>query len=95
LQLAEKAYAAESNSPAVLDTLGWILVERGDLARGVSLLQKAVSLAPDAADIRYHLAHALAKSGDKEKARGELQRALGTGKAFSNEKEARALLTQL
>ena len=95
LPLAEKAYAVEANSPAILDTLGWILVERGELARGVGLLQKAVSLAPDAADIRYHLAQALAKSGEKEKARSELQRVLGTGKAFSKEKEARALLTEL
>ncbi len=95
LQLAEKAYAAEGSNPSILDTLGWILVERGELARGVDLLQKAVSLAPDAAEIRYHLAQALVKTGDKEKARSELQRVLGAGKEFSKEKEARALLAQL
>ncbi|HJV74467.1 MAG TPA: XrtA/PEP-CTERM system TPR-repeat protein PrsT [Noviherbaspirillum sp.] len=95
LQYGEKAYAADSNNPSVLDTLGWILVERGEHARGVSLLQRAVTLAPDATEIRYRLALGLVKSGDKEKARSELQRLLEPGKEFSKAKEARALLTQL
>lgn len=95
LQYAEKAYARDSSNPSVLDTLGWILVEHGDHARGLGLLQKAVTLAPDAMEIRYRLALGLVKSGDKEKARTELQRLLTTGKEFSKEKEARALLTQL
>lgn len=95
LPMAEKAYEADPGSAAVLDTLGWILVERGELARGVDLLQKAASLAPDAPDIRYHLALGLVKSGDKEKARGELQRLLASGKDFAKANEARALLAQL
>ncbi|HJW54170.1 MAG TPA: XrtA/PEP-CTERM system TPR-repeat protein PrsT [Burkholderiaceae bacterium] len=95
LPMAEKAYVASPGSAPVLDTLGWILVERGDLDRGVSLLQKATSIAPDSLDIRYHFALGLVKSGDKEKARSELQRLLASGKEFSKEKEARALLAQL
>lgn len=95
LQYAEKAYAGNSSNPSVLDTLGWILVERGEHARGISLLQQAVALAPDAMEIRYRLALGLVKSGDKEKARTELQHLLTAGKEFSKEKEARALLTQL
>lgn len=95
LQYAEKAYAGDAGNPSVLDTLGWILVERGEHARGVSLLQKAVALAPDAQEIRYRLALGLLKSGDKEKARAELQQLLAAGKEFSKEKEARALLAQL
>jgi tetratricopeptide (TPR) repeat protein len=95
LEYAEKAYQLAPDSPAVLDTLGWILAEQGDTARGLPLLQKAASLAPEGAEIRYHLALALVKSGDKVKARQHLEQLLSAGKTFSNINEARTLLTQI
>ncbi|HJV74660.1 MAG TPA: XrtA/PEP-CTERM system TPR-repeat protein PrsT [Noviherbaspirillum sp.] len=95
LEFAEKAYQIDAKNPAVLDTLGWILVEQGKVPRGVPLLQKAVELAPESMDIRYHLALGLIKSGDKATARSELQRLLSLGKEFAQEKEVRALLAQL
>ena len=58
-QVAEQAYKLASDQPVVMDTLGWILVEQGDTARGVPILQKASALAPQARDIRYHLAMGL------------------------------------
>jgi Flp pilus assembly protein TadD len=79
----------------IADTLGWILVEQGNLTRGLPLLQKAVSLAPDAGQIRYHFAAGLAKSGDKAKARKELEELLATNKQFSSLNEAKILLKQL
>ena len=39
---AERAYSLMPNSAATADTYGWILVKRGDVARGVDLLRKAV-----------------------------------------------------
>ena len=78
-----------------MDTLGWILVEKGDTGRGLALLQKAVSLAPDVGEIRYHLATGLVKSGDKVKARKELETLLNSGKTFPSREEARALLKQI
>lgn len=93
--MAERAQQLAPANPAVLDTLGWILVEQGDSARGLPLLRKASELAPDSHGLRYHLAAALAKSGDKAGARKELDRLLLTGKAFAQEGEARALLQQL
>lgn len=95
LEFAEKAYQINAQNPAVLDTLGWILVEQNKVSRGLPLLQKAVELAPESMDIRYHLAHGLIKSGDKATARNELRRILSAGKEFAQEKEARALLAQL
>ena len=83
------------NGLAYAFTLGWILVEQGNTARGLPLLQKAVSLAPEAAEIRYHFALGLVKSGDKSKARKELQQLLATGKTFPRIEEAKALLKQL
>jgi putative PEP-CTERM system TPR-repeat lipoprotein len=95
LDTAEQAMQAAGDSPAVMDTLGWLLVEQGNFARGVPLLQKAVALAPQTADIRYHLAYGLNKSGDKVNARKELERALASSKNFAQIEEARALLKQL
>ncbi|MDQ3186418.1 MAG: tetratricopeptide repeat protein, partial [Pseudomonadota bacterium] len=63
--------------------------------RGLPLLQKAVSLAPAAAEIRYHLALGLVKSGDKTKARKELEQLLATGQTFIHANEAKLLLKQL
>ena len=95
LEYAEKANQLSPDNPATLDTLGWILVEQGNTARGLPLLQKANSLAPEAADIQYHLVLGLVKSGDKAKAREELEQLLASGKNFAKIEEARTLLKQL
>ena len=80
LETAEAAYRLAGDNPAVMDTLGAILTERGDPKRAVTLLQKAVALAPpQSADLRLHLAEALAKSGDKAGARKELEQLAAKG----------------
>jgi putative PEP-CTERM system TPR-repeat lipoprotein len=95
LDTAEKAYKAAGDNPGVMDTLGWMLVEQGNAARGVQLLQKASGMAPDAPEIRYHLAVGLNKSGDKQGARKELDKLLAQNKPFAHQDEARALLKTL
>ena len=95
LQTAEHAYKLKPDNAAVADTLGWMLVEQGNTKRGIEVLQKAVAAAPKAFEIRYHLAQALAKSGDKAKARNELERLLSTDAKFPQQAEALALLKQL
>jgi putative PEP-CTERM system TPR-repeat lipoprotein len=95
LEYAEKAYQLAPGSAAVMDTLGWILIEQGNITRGLPLLEKAVSLAPEAADIRYHLAAARAKSGDNVQARRELEQLLAGGKQFPSLDQAKLLLKQI
>lgn len=95
LEYAEKAHQLAANDPIILDTLGWILVEQGNTKRGLPLLQKAASSAPNAHDIHYHLAFALAKSGDESGARKKLEQLLASGRNFQNIGEARALLKQI
>lgn len=95
LEYAEKAYKLAGENPAIMDTLGWILVEQGNIVKGLPLIQKANSLMPDALDVRYHLALALVKSGDKIKARKELEQLLASGKGYAKIEEVRALLKQL
>jgi putative PEP-CTERM system TPR-repeat lipoprotein len=95
LATARKAYDMSPDNPDVLDTLGWIQVTRGEVAPGVSMLQKAVELRPEAAGIRYHLAAALVRAGDRNRARREVERALDGDKPFAARADAEALLRQL
>lgn len=93
---AERAYKIAPKSAAVIDTLAWILVEQNqDPARGTKLLREAHNLAPKQGDIQYHLAVGLDKTGDKEGAKRELKKLLGSKEAFSTRKEAEALYKKL
>lgn len=95
LETAEKAYLLAVDSPQIQDTLGWLLIEQGDANRGLTLLQKASNLAPADLDIRYHLVLGLLKSGDKTKARIELDKLIATGKTFAQIDEAKALAKKI
>lgn len=94
LPTAERAHLLAPANPAVLDTLGWILLEQGDHARALPLLQKAANLAPNAPEIGYHLGAAMLKAGDKKTARAQLEKILTSNKDFPNRADAQALLAQ-
>jgi len=57
-EYAKKAYEIAPNVAAIVDTYGWILVEKGELEKGVELLTKAVSLDPESQEILNHLKEA-------------------------------------
>ncbi len=91
---AESAYALAADQPAVMDTLGWILVEQGNPSRGLPMLTKAAAQAPGACAIRFHLAMALFKAGNTAAARNEML-AVGASAAPCAEKgQAQTLLAQ-
>jgi putative PEP-CTERM system TPR-repeat lipoprotein len=94
-ETAERALKALPQSGAVMDTLGWMLVEKGNLGRGLPLLKQAIAAEPNAADIRYHLAAALARNNDKAGARKELETLLSAKGDIAQAEQARALLKQL
>lgn len=95
LATAEQAFKHAPNHPGVQDTLGWILVEQGQLPRGTELLRKAATKAPRAATIRYHYGVALVRSGKKVEARRELEAAINSGQEFPELTAAKALLKTL
>ena len=90
LPTGERALTAAPDSPAILDTVGTILVEQGNFKRGLGYLQSAVSKSPNDTNIRFNLAKGLAKSGDKAAARKELDQVMAA-KGFARIDEARAL----
>lgn len=95
LPAAENAHKLAPDNPAVMDTLGWILVQQGNAQRGLPLIQQAYSKQPDNLSLHYHLASALARNGDRARAIAEFERLLGRGQRFPEEQEAQSLLKQL
>lgn len=72
LTIAEKLYKLDPDSPAHMDTLGWILVQQGQGPRGLQLIEKAAAGAPRHPEIRFHKAYALVKAGQVTQARREI-----------------------
>lgn len=98
IEYAEKANKLAPNQPAVMDTLGVLLVDQGDQgnqARGLALLKEAVALAPQQAMIRLNYAKALIKTGQKTEARSELDELAKLGDKFAAQAEVTALLKGL
>ncbi|MET0534962.1 MAG: XrtA/PEP-CTERM system TPR-repeat protein PrsT [Steroidobacter sp.] len=95
LPTAREAYALAPQSAAIMDTLGWILVRSGQLAEGLPLLEKAASPANAPAEIKYHHAAALARSGAKDRAKEQLSQLLGSPELFDSRAEAQQLLVEL
>lgn len=95
LAYAEQANKLVPNQPAMMDTLGVLQVEQGQVAKGTELLRKAVALAPQVGDIRLNLARALIKGGDKAGARAELETLAKLGEKFARQSEVNDLLKTL
>ncbi|MGX2041230.1 XrtA/PEP-CTERM system TPR-repeat protein PrsT [Methylocaldum sp. MU1018] len=95
LPLAEKLLQASENRPEIMDTVGWIFIQNGKPEKGLNLLQDAAVHAPHVAQIRIHLAEALAKLGRKDEARKEVERLLKEKASFAERDKAEALLKKL
>jgi predicted Zn-dependent protease len=93
--LARRAHALAPNAPAVADTLGWILVQGGQVAEGLKLLETAAGKAPNEGDLQYHYAAALAKAGRAEDAAARLRGLLEGGRPFATRAQAEQLLAGL
>ena len=61
LGLLKRAVELAPESAAVLDSYGWVLVNKGQLSEGLVYLEKAHKLAPNVAEIEQHLLEARAK----------------------------------
>jgi Tfp pilus assembly protein PilF len=93
LEIAKKAYELAPKSQAVADTYGWILVENNRAAEALPILKGAAASPGAPADVRYHLAVAQARSGEREEARAALRK-LAAEPGFEGAAEARKLLAE-
>ncbi len=80
LPVAERAGALASNSPAVLDTLGWTRHLAGDSRGALAPLRRAVELAPTLCEAWSHLAEVEKVAGTPAGAKQALERASTCGK---------------
>ena len=93
--MAERAYRNDPGNPGVLDTYGWILVHQDDVDRGAEMLRQAHEQLPDVAEVSYHYAVALHRSGDQQQAREMLEALLVDNNSFDGREQARQLLEEI
>jgi tetratricopeptide (TPR) repeat protein len=93
LALAEEANRLQP-SPDVLDTLGFVRLQRGENAAAVAVLEQAVAEQTASPTIRYRLGVALLQTGEKERAREMLQAAIAAG-SFPEADDAQRELARL
>ena len=92
---AEKANKLEPNQPILMDTLAVLLAEEKEYGRSIELLSKALEIQPTNAKIRLTLAKIYIKSGDKVKAKKELDSLSYLGEKFYLQPEVSAILKGL
>lgn len=90
-----QAFELNSTHPEILDTLGWILVQKGQVEDGLGHLRKAFARDSSNPEIRYHIGYALAKLNRNKEAREELQQAVAAQRPFFNRSKAQVLLDSL
>jgi tetratricopeptide (TPR) repeat protein len=95
LGFAQRAYEAVPNDPRVADTLGWLYVRRGEVDKGLPLLEQATEKLPDQLEVRYHWAVALADAGDSGKALAVFRELLATGESFPGKDDVEARVVRL
>ena len=95
LQLAQTAKAGLPDRHEVDDTLGWVYYKKGLSTLAVAAFQRSVHLQPDNPSYVGHLGLAYAQSGDKDKARQTLERALKIKADFDGADEARKILKSI
>lgn len=90
-QLVQHALSVSPDSPAIQDSLGWVLVRQGRVKEAVPLLERAWFNSRDA-EIAAHFGEALWKSGEEGRARYVWQQALNL---TPDHKVLRATMTRL
>jgi putative PEP-CTERM system TPR-repeat lipoprotein len=93
LEVARRAHQLAPQNPDIADTLGWILVERGQHAEGLKLLEGAAR--GGSPEVRYHYAAALARANQREQAVELLRELLAKTPEFGSRRQAQALLDSL
>lgn len=95
LKWAKTATELAPTSASYLDTLGYVLLARGEKEAAVSALRRAIALSPDTPDYHYRLGLALQAQAQTQAALASYQTAIKTGKPFRELDDANRRITQL
>ncbi|MCU7861191.1 MAG: tetratricopeptide repeat protein, partial [Candidatus Thiodiazotropha sp. (ex Lucinoma kastoroae)] len=66
-QYIQQALSLKPDSPAILDSMGWVEYRMGNLESALEFLNKAAELSPDA-EIASHLGEVLWQMGQQQRA---------------------------
>ena len=80
------------NDPDVSDTLGWVYYKRDLATLAIGHLRDSVEKVPSNPVYHYHLGRAYLKTGEKERGRASLERALRLDPSFDGAAHARQAL---
>ena len=95
LLTARKGLELGSQTPALLDTIGWLLTKKKQYDEALSFLRDAFTMDASSPAIRYHLGFTLNELGRSKEAIKELNYALAKGDVFSEYEAAKSLLELL
>lgn len=93
--LAKRAAALLPGRGDVLDTLGFALMQQGEVAAAVATLREAVRLQPGDPSIRHRLALAYEANGQTAEAATTLKELLSTSRNYAKRSEAERMLSRL
>ena len=93
--LARSAHELQPTHWGALDTLGWILVQNGEVEAGLGFLRDARTRASESPEVAYHLAAALHALGRSSEAMRYLEEAVNSTASFSDAAAARQLHEEL
>jgi tetratricopeptide (TPR) repeat protein len=95
LTWARKAKELYPTEPHVADSLGWILLKRGDYGNALQLLRDSARQLSGRPEVQYHLGIAHYMLGEEEASRVALQQAIDSADEFEGKVEARRQLAIL
>ncbi len=94
-KFAQRAYQLVKQDAAILDTLGWITVQRGQYDQGLNLLRQAYSMNAQDPNTRFHIAFALHKLDRNAESSRELKILLSDFADFDKRVDAISLQQSL
>jgi tetratricopeptide (TPR) repeat protein len=94
-ELAQRARELRPYDPHVEDTLGWVLYEKGDFPRALTLLDDSAERSPGDAEVQYHLGMTHYMMDEEDPARVALQRAAVPTQDYIGKDEAKNALAVL
>ena len=95
LGLAQIAKEQMPESPAIMDTLGWIYYIKGSYLSAIAELQDSVARDPHNPVINYHAGLAYYKNNQPNKSREFLEKALKIDQNFKGAEQARSILKDI
>jgi tetratricopeptide (TPR) repeat protein len=92
IELEETLIKRNPGDPVVMDTLGWLYCQAGDLEKAESMLQPLITKNPESPILNYHMGVVSYKKKQAAQARALIEKALEGDKPFIGREKAKQLL---